>query len=93
MNQKTLGVLLFPKFETLDVFGPLQMFGMLPDRINIAMISEHQGTVKSAQGQVVIADFNWKNAPHLDFLLVPGGMGTRTEVSNHADPSIDPFHL
>ncbi len=87
MNQspsarKTLGVLLFPEFETLDVFGPLEMFGMLPDQINIALIAEQQGLVKSAQGQAVLAEFNWQNAPHLDFLLVPGGIGTRKEVDN-----------
>lgn len=87
MNQqpttlKTLGVLLFPEFETLDVFGPLEMFGMLPDQMTIVLIAEQQGLVKSAQGQAVFADHDWQNAPHLDFLLVPGGKGTRKEVNN-----------
>ncbi|MCL9685487.1 DJ-1/PfpI family protein [Legionella maioricensis] len=81
-TRKTLGVLLFPEFETLDVFGPLQMFGMLPDQINIALIAEQQGLVKSTQGQAVCAEFSWQNAPHLDYLLVPGGKGTRKEVNN-----------
>ncbi|RUR09731.1 DJ-1/PfpI family protein [Legionella sp. km772] len=79
---KTLGVLLFPEFETLDVFGPLEMFGMLSDRLAIAMISEHGGLVQSAQGQLVHTEFHWHNAPPLDLLLVPGGMGTRKEVFN-----------
>ena len=87
MNQhpsipKTLGILLFPEFETLDVFGPLQMFGMLPEQISIVLIAEKQGLVKSNQGQEVLAEFDWQNAPHLDFLLVPGGKGTRREVNN-----------
>lgn len=80
---KTLGVLLFPEFETLDVFGPIEMFGMV-DRIEIILISEHGGLVKSAQGQLVHTEFNWNNAPHLDLLLVPGGMGTRQEIHNVA---------
>lgn len=79
---KTLGIVLFPDFETLDVFGPLEMFGMLPDKIKIVLISQHQGLVKSVQGQAVYADFAWDNTPHLDYLLVPGGMGTRREVTN-----------
>ncbi len=79
---KTLGILLFPDFETLDVFGPLEMFGNLPGKISVVMISEHQGLVKSAQGQAVLTDYNWQNAPHLDFLLVPGDIGTRREVNN-----------
>ena len=29
--RKTLGVLLFPQFELLDVFGPLEMLGYVPD--------------------------------------------------------------
>lgn len=78
---KTLGVLLFPDFETLDVFGPLEMFGLL-ERLQIAMISEHGGLIQSTQGQLVHTEFHWNNAPRLDFLLVPGGMGTRREVGN-----------
>ena len=81
-SYKTLGVLLFPDFETLDVFGPLEMFGMLNDRLEIAMISEQGGLVQSAQGQFVHAEFHLINAPHLDLLLIPGGMGTRKEVFN-----------
>lgn len=77
---KTLGVLLFPEFETLDVFGPLEMFGQLKDKITIVLISEHIGLVKSAQGQAVMAEFSWENAPRLDYLLVPGGMGVRKEI-------------
>ncbi|KTD74972.1 DJ-1/PfpI family protein [Legionella waltersii] len=77
---KTLGILLFPDFETLDVFGPLQIFGMLPDKMTIAMISQNKGLVKSTHGQSVMSDYDWDNAPHLDYLLVPGGMGTRKEI-------------
>lgn len=80
---KTLGVLLFTDFELLDVFGPLEMFGMLPEQIKITLISEHQGLIKSAQGPAVATEFSYKNAPHLDYLLVPGGIGTRKEVNNN----------
>lgn len=79
---KTLGILLFPDFETLDVFGPIEMFGRLPDKIKILLISEHGKLVKSTQGQSVMCDFDLQHAPYLNFLLIPGGMGTRKEVSN-----------
>jgi transcriptional regulator GlxA family with amidase domain len=79
---KTLGIVLFPDFETLDVFGPLEMFGMLPDKLKIVLISQHQGLVKSTHGQKVLTDFGWDDAPHLDYILIPGGMGTRQEVNN-----------
>ena len=32
---RSVGVLLFEGFELLDVFGPLEMFGLLPDRFAI----------------------------------------------------------
>ena len=79
---KNLGIVLFPNFETLDVFGPLEMFGMIPKYLNSILISEQKGLIKSAQGQSVLSDYNWHEAPHLDLLLVPGGMGTRTEIYN-----------
>ncbi|MCR9192126.1 MAG: DJ-1/PfpI family protein [Gammaproteobacteria bacterium] len=79
---KTLGILLFPDFETLDVFGPLEMFGQLSDQFKIILISEQQGLVKSTQGQSVMTDVSCADVEHLDLLLVPGGIGTRREIDN-----------
>ncbi len=31
----SIGVILFEDFELLDVFGPLEMFGLLPDHFSI----------------------------------------------------------
>lgn len=81
---KTLGILIFPEFETLDVFGPLEMFGCLPEHIKIVLIAQHDGLIKSTHGQSLLADFSINNALPLDYLLIPGGPGTRTEVNNQA---------
>ena len=35
-----LGAIVFDNFEVLDLFGPLEMFGMLKDKIEITLISE-----------------------------------------------------
>jgi transcriptional regulator GlxA family with amidase domain len=82
LSIKTLGIVLFPGFETLDVFGPLEMFGMLTEQLSIVLISEQKGLIKSVQGQETQTNFSWSDAPHLHYLLVPGGIGTRTEVNN-----------
>ncbi len=79
---KTVGALLFPGFELLDVFGPLEMFGALPDDYRIAMIAEHAGAIESKQGPKAIAEFAFADATPCDLLLVPGGLGTRREVEN-----------
>ena len=81
---RTLGVLIFPEFELLDVFGPLEMFGMLPETFAIRLVAERERNVASAQGPRSGADALFSDAGHYDILLVPGGRGTRREVDNPA---------
>lgn len=84
MAQKAVGVLLFPEFELLDVFGPLEAFGHAKDWFRILTVAERPGPVASAQGPRAVADHGFADCPPLDILLVPGGMGTRREVINPA---------
>ena len=79
---RTLGVVLFPGFELLDVYGPLEAFGHLPEAFRIVQVAEQAGPVASAPGPRVVADAGLADAPKLDWLLVPGGIGTRREVDN-----------
>ena len=83
---RTLGVLLFPGFELLDVFGPLEAFGIRPakDHFEAVLIAAESGPVASAQGAKAIADVDLKDTRSLDLILVPGGIGTRKEVENRA---------
>lgn len=81
---KTLGVVLFPEFELLDVFGPVEMFGNLKGMVDTVMTAEKAGPVASAQGVRVMADHGFGDCPKLDFILVPGGIGTRAEIDNKA---------
>jgi transcriptional regulator GlxA family with amidase domain len=81
---KTIGALLFPGFELLDVFGPLEAWGMLAYAGNweLVTVAEAAGPVASAQKVRAVADWTLQSCPKLDVLLVPGGMGTRKEVGN-----------
>lgn len=79
-----LGMVVFDGFELLDVFGPLEMFGLIKDKVEIVMIAQKAGPVKSAAGPVTIADHGFADAPKLDIVMIPGGMGTRREVNNPA---------
>jgi transcriptional regulator GlxA family with amidase domain len=85
----TIGLLLFPDVEELDFVGPWEVFTMAAkaDRgqsagLKPVLIAEQAGTVRCAKGMRVIADHGFEDAPKLDVLLVPGGMGTRREVEN-----------
>jgi transcriptional regulator GlxA family with amidase domain len=81
-RSRTLGVVLFPGFEALDVFGPVEMFGNLPGVVDVRMVAERRELVRSAQGFGVHVDHAFADAPPLDLLLVPGGIGTREEAEN-----------
>ncbi|MDF3837724.1 DJ-1/PfpI family protein [Cupriavidus basilensis] len=83
MTKKKIGIVLFNEFETLDVFGPVEMWGDLPD-YQVFMVSQNGGLVKSAQGVETNATYSFDNAPQFDILMVPGGMGARREVNNSA---------
>jgi transcriptional regulator GlxA family with amidase domain len=85
-SQKTVGVLLFEGFELLDVFGPLEAWGMLErggDWRHVT-VAEATGPVASAQTTRAVADHALSDCPPLDVLVVPGGMGTRRLVNNAA---------
>lgn len=77
-----IGAVLFPGFELLDVYGPLEMFGMLKERASLVVLADRAGAIPSNQGPEGVAGLALADAGELDVLLVPGGMGTRREVGN-----------
>ena len=79
---KKVGILLFDNFETLDVFGPVEIFGMLNDHYLISFHSLSGGVIKNCHGVSILSDTldNIKNG--IDIFLIPGGWGTRSEVNN-----------
>jgi transcriptional regulator GlxA family with amidase domain len=83
----TYGILLFDDAEELDWAGPWEVFtsAAMIDRDGghrVVTIAEHARPVRCAKGLRVLADHGFADAPALDVVLVPGGMGTRREVSN-----------
>jgi transcriptional regulator GlxA family with amidase domain len=82
IKPRTVGAILFGGFELLDVFGPLEAFGMASDRFKLTMAAEKAGPVASAQGPRAVAEHSLADCPHLDLILVPGGIGTREGVNN-----------
>jgi transcriptional regulator GlxA family with amidase domain len=80
-SKMLLGSLLYPVFELLDLFGPLEMFGNCP-QLELCTVALSAGPVKSAQGVEAVADYALDDCPPLDLLLIPGGFGSREEISN-----------
>lgn len=51
-----LVVLLFPEFETLDVFGPVEIFGKLEEMTKIWFVSMQGGLIVSSQQVPVMGE-------------------------------------
>lgn len=78
-----LSILLFDGFETLDAFGPAEIFGKMPQSYTLGYYSLKGGTVISSQ-QVAVQTLPLASAPCGGVFLVPGGMATRTLVDDAA---------
>jgi putative intracellular protease/amidase len=77
-----IAVLLFDDFETLDVFGPVEIFGRLKDHYQISFYSESGGLVRNNHGVEIHSEKIADIKSEVGVFLVPGGWGTRKEVHN-----------
>lgn len=80
------GFLLFNDLEELDLVGPWEIISMWSKHFNgpknCLMIAEKEVPVKCYNGMILTPHLSWANVPELDYLLIPGGFGTRKEVNN-----------
>lgn len=79
---RSIGALIYPAFETLDLFGPIQMFGAVEDAFRITTVAENAGDVTSRHGQHIRVDHTFGDDQHYDLLLIPGGPGTWDQIDN-----------
>ena len=73
-----VNILLFNDFETLDVFGPVEVLGRVAG-YELKYVSWSGGIVKSRQGTMILTG-NLNDMDKNGILLVPGGQGTRPLV-------------
>ena len=94
-----VGYIVYPGFELLDAFGPLEIIFQLswPYKISLAIIAEDTGPVPAGSPAHLGSDFGYMiapqvqathtflNTPALDVLFVPGGLGiSGLEESNNS---------
>lgn len=90
---KTLGIFAFNDMEVLDFAGPFEVFSVanqLSDYklLKIRVASADKKTIIAKNGLEIKADFRLADLENLDYLVIPGGDGTkkviqRKEVLNH----------
>ena len=77
-----VAVLLFNGFETLDVFGPVEILGRLTDQYNVCFYSGKGGMINNQHG-ISMATLPLGDLPSgADVFLIPGGPGIRREIVN-----------
>lgn len=79
---RKIAALIFPEFETLDLFGPVELFGIVPDAFEIVMVAANDAAVATAQGPRCVVDKTFEDPLDYDMILVPGGRGTRKGIED-----------
>ncbi|CZT12127.1 related to ThiJ/PfpI family protein [Rhynchosporium agropyri] len=96
---RLFGIILFPGFTSLDIFGPLDALNRLSTQytINLTLISTtldpvatekfswRKPLMNSTFGESILPTHTFDTAPELDVLIIPGGIGT-----NAPSPLLDP---
>lgn len=77
-----VAVLLFDDFETLDVFGPVEVLGRLTDLYTLKFYSLQGGQIGNRHGVSLSTTILEPITTPLEIFLIPGGLGTRKEVNN-----------
>ncbi len=70
---KTIAAFVFPGFETLDYFGPIEMLGGFAGQTQIITVAKHSDPVPSVHGQRIVIDKVIAEKADYDLLFIPGG--------------------
>jgi len=83
---RNLAILLFDNAEVLDFCGPFEVFSVASNQsphpsFNVFTVAE-KSPITARNGLSVNPAYSLETCPKPDILLVPGGIGTRTEMNN-----------
>lgn len=75
-------IFLFDDFETLDVFGPVEIIGKLDDIYEMKFFSIKGGIITSTQKTKILTD-PYTEINFSGILFIPGGSGTKNLVEDN----------
>jgi len=73
-ERKTIGIPLYPNFDSLDVLGPFQTFTMAADQLEPKLLAASKAPVQSFEGVEITPHATFDETKSLDVLFVPGGI-------------------
>ena len=68
-----MAALVFPGFQTLDYFGPVEMLGGFRDDIRTITVAKTSDPVESRHRQRIVVDKTIAEGSDYDLLFIPGG--------------------
>lgn len=90
MEKTTVGIFIFDRVEVLDFAGPYEVLSRartvpgMESRwtdesapFTVFTVARSAAPIKAVGGLKVVPDYSFEQAPEIDLLVVPGGMGTR----------------
>ena len=81
-NTMEIAIIMFNDYETLDVFGPAEIFGRLVSLYDLRFYSLEGGIITNRHKVPVMTEKLETISSNPEIVLIPGGLGTRKEVNN-----------
>jgi transcriptional regulator GlxA family with amidase domain len=80
-----VGIFIFNDIELLDFAGPFEVFSVSSslnqnELFEVFTVTEDGKAIKSVNGLKVLPDYSFSDHPQIDLLIIPGGIGSKTEM-------------
>jgi transcriptional regulator GlxA family with amidase domain len=87
MRRRNVAILLFDDVEVLDFAGPFEVFSVTAELNNyecfdVYTVAEKPGAITAVNGLSVNPKYSFADCPRPDIVIIPGGIGSRTEMNN-----------
>lgn len=79
----TVGVYIWPNMTALDVLGPQQILGFVPE-FDVVTVAKSKDPVLTDTNIRILPDHDITTCPQIDILLVGGGIDPSTEMQDDA---------
>ena len=80
---KTIGIYIWPYMTSLDVLGPHQFFGYVPD-FEVVTVAKSMDPVVTDTRIQILPDHDFSTCPPIDILLVGGGVDPSAQMRDDA---------
>ncbi len=81
-----VGILVYEGVYDTEFIAPLDVFnhagGATGGKLRVFTVSPQAGTVRTAEGLRIQADYTFRNAPAIDWLVVPSGAKYKTDQAD-----------